>query len=174
MIRIADIERESIVDGEGIRYVIFTQGCSHNCLGCHNPESHDFNGGKLVSEDEILDDINNSPLIDGITLSGGDPFFQAKALIPIVKACKEKKLTIWAYTGFTFEEFQKFMKKEKCDRRINSDMIKLLRLTDVLVDGPFILAERTLSESFKGSKNQRILDVKKSIKNKKPIIYEVE
>ena len=174
MIRIADIERESIVDGEGVRYVIFTQGCNHNCLGCHNPSSHDFTGGKLISDEEILNDIDNSPLIDGITLSGGDPFFQAKELISLVKACKERELTIWAYTGFIFDEFQKFMKKEPCDKRINKDMIKLLRLTDVLVDGPFILSERTLSESFKGSKNQRILDVKKSIKNKKPIIYEVE
>ena len=174
MIRLADIERESIVDGEGLRYVIFTQGCNHNCLGCHNPTSHDFNGGKLVSEEEIFEDICNSPLIDGITLSGGDPFFQAKELISLVKQCKNQKLTVWAYTGFIFEEFLKFMKNEPCDKRINKDMIKLLRLTDVLVDGPFILSERTLSESFKGSKNQRILDVKKSIKKKKAILYEME
>lgn len=171
MLRIAGIEKESIVDGEGIRYVIFTQGCNHNCLGCHNPESHDFNGGTLVSDEHILNEIKENPLLDGITLSGGDPFFQAKELLNIVKTCKSNGLDIWAYTGFIFDEFLNFIDNKKCDKRIDDNMIKLLKHIDVLVDGPFILNQKTLEKGFKGSKNQRIIDVKESLKKNKVIEY---
>jgi len=164
MIKVADIEKESIVDGVGIRYTIFTQGCSHNCEGCHNPSTHDFNGGTPMSDVKLLADIKSDPLIDGITLSGGDPFFQAAELINLVKQCKRFGLTVWAYTGFIFEEFIKFMDNEKCDKRITQDMIDLLKLIDVLVDGPFILSMKTYECLYRGSYNQRIIDVPNSIK----------
>lgn len=164
MLRIAGIERESIVDGKGIRYVIFTQGCSHNCLGCHNPETHDFNGGKLVDITDILKEIKEDPLLDGITLSGGDPFFQASELITLCKECKKLNLDIWAYTGFTFENL--ISDKE------NNDRIQLLKNIDILVDGKFILENRTFELVYRGSTNQRLIDVQKSIRENKTIILE--
>lgn len=176
LIRIAGLAKESIVDGEGLRYTIFTQGCNHNCLGCHNPESHDFNGGKQVEIQEILNDILENPLLDGVTLSGGDPFFQAEKLIPLVKEVKVHKLDVWAYTGFTFEEFLKFINNKtriECDSRINLNMIELLKDIDVLVDGKFILKQRTLDANFKGSENQRIIDVAKSLKNNRVVEYKL-
>lgn len=173
MIRIASIEKESVIDGEGWRYVIFTQGCSHNCKGCHNPQTHDFNAGKLVSDTDILNEILKNNLLDGITLSGGDPFFQADKLLNLVKQCKENGLTVWAYTGFIYEDFMKFINKENTDKRITQSMIDLLKYIDVLVDGPFIESERTLESPFKGSSNQRIIDVKKTLKAKKIIEYKI-
>ena len=108
MIRVASIEKESTLDGEGWRYVIFTQGCSHNCKGCHNPQTHSFDGGELMDDSTLLSDILSNPLLDGITLSGGDPFFQAKQLIDLCKSIVDNGLNIWAYTGFIFDEFIKF------------------------------------------------------------------
>lgn len=173
MIRIAGLEKESIVDGEGIRYVIFTQGCNHNCLGCHNPESHDFNGGTLIDDTVILNDIKNNCLLDGITLSGGDPMFQAKDLINIVKQCKENKMSIWLYTGFTFEQFLKFKRhdKENVDTRITKDMIELLKYIDIVVDGPFVMELKTMEKPYVGSSNQRIIDVQKSLRTGKIVLY---
>lgn len=174
MIRIADIIKESTVDGEGWRYVIFTQGCSHNCKDCHNPQTHDFNGGKDIKVTFILEDILNNPLIDGITLSGGDPFFQASKLIELCKAIKNNNLTIWAYTGFIFDEFMKFKNNLDCDKRINKDMLELLNYIDVVVDGPYIQEQRTLQLKFRGSTNQRLIDVKNTFKNNKIIEYKLE
>lgn len=174
MIRIAGIEKNSIVDGEGLRYVIFTQGCNHNCLGCHNPKSHDFNGGALVDEELLLEEILNDPIIDGITLSGGDPFFQACNLINLIKICKENELTVWAYTGFYFSEFLKYINKEPCDKRITNDMIDMLKYIDVVVDGPFILNQRTIDKDFVGSSNQTLVDVKKTLENNKIVVYNIE
>ena len=174
MIRIASIEPESTIDGEGWRYVIFTQGCNHNCLGCHNPQTHDFNSGKLVSDSELISQIQENPLLDGITLSGGDPFFQAENLINLVKQCRCLGLTVWAYTGFIFEDFLNFKNKCKTDARVNKSMLNLLNYIDVVVDGRFILEQRTLDSKYIGSKNQRIIDVKKSLKNNKIILYNLE
>lgn len=173
MLRIAGIEKESIVDGEGLRYVIFTQGCSHNCHGCHNPETHDFNGGKIVNTQDLLNEILANPLLDGVTLSGGDPLFQAKQCIEIVKACKENNLTVWLYTGFEFEQFIRFLNNEKCDERINKYMISLLRKVDVVVDGPFIESKKTLDSLFRGSSNQRLIDSKKSLRSRKIVEYKI-
>lgn len=164
MLRIAGIEKESITDGIGIRYTVFTQGCKHKCLGCHNPETHDINGGYDITIDEIIEDLKSNPLLDGITLSGGDPFFQAKECIELlVRIRKElKHLNVWAYSGFTFEQLLR-----------NKDMREMLDLVDVLVDGRFVLKRRTLESRFKGSENQRIIDVRKSLENNKVICIQL-
>ena len=171
MVKVASIEKESTVDGDGWRYVIFAQGCSHNCLGCHNPSTHDFNAGVDMDETEIIEQIFENPLIEGITLSGGDPFFQAKELTMICCAVKTAELTVWAYTGFTFEKFLDFINGKETDSRINKDMINLLNYIDVVVDGPFILSERTLDLRYRGSRNQRLINVKESLKQNKVVEY---
>lgn len=170
MLRIAGIEKDSIVDGIGLRYVIFLQGCNHRCKDCHNPESHDFEGGKLVDETTLLVEIKEQlEILDGITLSGGDPLFQAKELINFVKQCKKLNINIWLYTGFIFDEFIKFKNKLQCDERINQDMIDLLELIDVVVDGPFISEYKTLEKPFIGSSNQRIIQCNESLLQNKII-----
>lgn len=151
-IRIAGIEEESIVDGPGIRMVIFAQGCKHNCIGCHNPESHSFNGGELMDVEEIINRIKENPLLDGITLSGGEPFEQAEECGVLAKKVKELGLNVITYTGYTFEEV---LTKEK--------FTKLLIQTDTLIDGKFDIEQKSLMLKFRGSKNQRVIDVKKFI-----------
>jgi len=170
MLRLAYIEPESTVDGEGLRYVMFMQGCNHNCIGCHNPQSHDFNGGTLISELDILSEIRNNPILDGITLSGGDPFFQSKELIPLIKEVKHLGLDIWAYTGFTFEQLTGLVH----DKRVTADMLELLNLVDVLVDGRFELEKRSLTVPFRGSTNQRLIDVQETLKTNTIIEYKLE
>lgn len=157
-IRLADdkLLTDSIVDGEGLRAVIWTQGCSHNCKGCHNPETHSFEKGVLKDVEEIKEKIKELKLQDGITLSGGDPFFQTEACIEIAKYAKSLGLNIWAYTGFLFENLIK-MEKTK----------ELLKYVDVLVDGKFELENKSLNVKFRGSTNQRIINVPKSLKNGK-------
>lgn len=151
-IRISGINRESIVDGEGIRYVIFTQGCPHHCPGCHNPQTHSFDGGKIVSVDTILDDISKSKAwLDGITLSGGEPFCQTDQCSMIAEKAYEMGLTVWCYTGYLFED-------------LYGQENKLLKHVDILVDGPFVMEERSLELVFKGSRNQRVIDVPASLK----------
>lgn len=149
-IRIAGIEDESIVDGPGIRMVIFTQGCNHNCEGCHNPESHSFHGGKLIDIEEILNMIKENPLLDGITLSGGEPFEQALECSILAKKVKELGLNVITYTGYTFEEILG-----------NENFKELLLQTDTLIDGKFDIKQKSLMLKFRGSKNQRIIDVKR-------------
>lgn len=153
-IRIAGIANDSIVDGPGLRLTVFTQGCPHHCPGCHNPQSHDYNGGTLVDTRSILQDVRDNVLLDGITLSGGEPFVQPEACIVLAKGAHEIGLNVWCYSGYTFEQLLKG----------TSAQMELLKSIDVLVDGPFILNERTLEARFKGSANQRILDVPASLK----------
>lgn len=157
-IRLADdnILTDSIVDGEGLRAVIWTQGCSHNCKGCHNPETHDFTKGILKDIEEVKEEIKNLKLQDGITLSGGDPFFQAKACTEIAKFAKKQGLNVWSYTGFLFEDLLK-----------SEDAKNLLNYIDVLVDGKFELENKSLNIKFRGSTNQRIINVPKSLKDGK-------
>lgn len=155
LIRLADsnLLTDSIVDGEGLRAVIWTQGCSHNCPGCHNQHTHSFDGGVVVLVDDVKAKIKDLSLQDGITLSGGDPFFQVDAVLEIAKFAKECKLNVWAYTGFLFEDL------------INNPKTKeLLNYIDVLVDGKFVLEKKSLCLKFRGSSNQRIINVKKSLK----------
>ena len=161
MIRVAGVEEESIVDGEGIRYVVFCQGCKHHCEGCHNPDLWNFYDGEWVDPETIYERMQQNELLSGLTLSGGDPIEQAYRLIPLAKKVKQK-YTVWLYTGYLFEDLLK-----------NKDARELLNYVDVVVDGPFILKERDLTLRFKGSKNQRIIDVKKSLSEGKTIIYEL-
>lgn len=160
-IRLArSLQSDSIVDGDGIRTVIWTQGCSHNCKGCHNPQTHSFTEGFLVDVEDIKKEISNLKLQDGITFSGGDPMFQVDACLEIAKFCQSNGLNVWMYTGFTFEQLIASNKQN-----IN----ELLKYVDVLIDGRFILEQKSLNLMFRGSKNQRIIDVKKSLKQKKII-----
>lgn len=167
MIRISGIIRESITDGEGLRLVVFAQGCAHRCLGCHNPETHSFDGGYDIKDEEIIDMILKNPLLDGVTFSGGDPFYQAEAFHQLAIKIREKvaphfpHFTIMAYTGFTFE---KLMENQAI-------YLPLLREIDVLIDGPFVQSERTLTLNFAGSFNQRILNMKETLKTQKPVYY---
>lgn len=158
--RIAGFVEESIVDGPGFRIVIFFQGCAHHCFGCHNPETWDFEGGKEVSFDLIKKIIDDNPYADGITLSGGDPLYQIDASTEIAEYAKSKGLDVILYTGFLFEEV---LEMTKANQRLKD----LLNNVDTLIDGPFILEQRHLSLKFRGSSNQRIIDVKKSLMQNK-------
>lgn len=163
-IRLAsNITFDSIVDGPGLRCVIWTQGCYHNCEGCHNPQTHDVNGGIEVDVNEIIEKIKNSHLQSGLTLSGGEPFLQAEVLLPVVLAAKKKNMNIWAFSGFTFEQLLKDETKKN-----------LLKEIDVLVDGKFILAQKDYRLYFKGSHNQRIIDVKASLKENQVVLHEID
>jgi anaerobic ribonucleoside-triphosphate reductase activating protein len=154
-LRIAGIINESIVDGPGIRLVVFTQGCKHHCPGCHNPHTHSFEGGTLIDIDDIIKQMKSNPLLDGITLSGGDPFEQAEALSELAQRVKSMGYNVMTYTGYTFEYILENKDKIKgWDRLINE--------TDILVDGRFEIAKKSMLLKFRGSENQRIIDVKKS------------
>jgi len=154
-IRVAGIVKESVVDGPGLRFVVFAQGCKHNCPDCHNPETHPFDGGKLMKINEIIEMIDN-PLLSGVTFSGGEPFEQAAAFAELAAEVKKLGLNVLTYTGYTFEQII-FLSKE------NKAWMDLLRLTDILIDGPFIISKKDLSLKFRGSSNQRIIDVQKSL-----------
>lgn len=156
-LRINGIIEESIVDGEGIRFVVFTQGCKHNCPGCHNPSTHPVDGGERVDIESILKQALENPLLDGVTFSGGEPFLQAGPLSELAKGIKKAGLNITAYTGYTYERLLQIAKD-------NDDIASLLSLTDTLIDGPYVEELRDLSLAFRGSKNQRIIDL--SDKNK--------
>lgn len=165
-IRIASpLQCDSIVDGEGIRIVLWTQGCSHNCEGCHNPQTHSFNEGTLVEVEDIINQIKEFEFQDGITFSGGDPFFQPEACSIIAKYAKENNLNVWCYTGFLFEELVNLSAK-------NIHIKEFLDTIDILIDGPFKIEERDFNVKFRGSRNQRIIDVPSSLKENKTILYE--
>lgn len=154
------IQKDSIVDGEGIRSVIWTQGCIHNCPSCHNPETHSFKAGYLIELEELKEQINKLEGQDGITFSGGDPMEQPEQCAELAKYCRGKKLNVWCYTGYTFEEL---IEKSKVFPYIKT----FLENIDVLIDGKFILEQKSYDAIFRGSKNQRLIDVPKSLKDKK-------
>ena len=156
--RIAGLIQDSIVDGPGFRFVVFVQGCERRCEGCHNPATWDYGGGGEMTGDEIVAEMLSNPLTDGLTLSGGEPFMQAEECVLIAKAAREKGLNVWVYSGYTYEELT---------FRANTEPMygDLLELADVLVDGEFILAERTLSLKWRGSRNQRVIDIPKSLES---------
>lgn len=154
-IRLAGIEMDSIVDGPGLRMTFFVQGCPHHCLGCHNPDTHTFDGGKVEPIHPLIERISQCAYdhsIDGITLSGGEPFEQAGACVQLAKAAHENGLNVWCYTGYLYE---KLLHMRNC--------VELLKEVDVLVDGPFEMGKRSLATPFKGSLNQRIIDVQPSL-----------
>ena len=153
LIRIAGLVPESFVDGDGIRFAIFMQGCLRNCEGCHNPETHSLDGGRLIDTQEIIAAIKKNPLLDGITLTGGEPLLQVSAANELACAAKNFGLSVWCYTGFTFEN-------------LPNEATPLMENIDVLIDGPFIESQRDLELQFRGSRNQRLIDVKKSREQK--------
>lgn len=159
-IRIANVIEESFVDGEGIRFTIFVQGCPHHCKGCHNPGTHDFNGGRIVDTEELILKFSRAKLINGITLTGGEPVCQISAVTELAKAAKETDLNVWCYTGYTYEELLNYNENKN-----------FLNYVDVLVDGPFIESQRDLTMPFCGSKNQRLIDIPKTLKQEKIVTW---
>lgn len=162
-ISLSGVTGDSIVDGPGLRLTIFTQGCLHHCPGCHNPQTHDPEGGSWADTEDILAAAAENPLLDGITLSGGDPFLQPVPCLALAEGAHKIGLNVWTYTGYTWEALWEENAPEK---------IALLKETDVLVDGPFLLAERSLELQFCGSRNQRLIDVKKSLAAGEVVLWE--
>lgn len=150
-LRLAGTEPESIVDGRGFRYTVFVQGCPHNCPGCQNPQTHDFHGGYPMPVEKLLGEIKQNPLLRGVTFSGGEPFSQAEGLAKLAERIKaETKLDITAYSGWTYEQLLQSGKPE---------VLHLLNLVDYLIDGPYMEALRDLTLQFRGSRNQRVIDL---------------
>ena len=158
----ADLQTDSIVDGIGIRTVIWTQGCSHNCPMCHNPGTHDFDGGELVEIEDVIEALEDLTGQDGVTFSGGDPMFQPKQCALLAKKIHELGMNVWAYTGFTYEQLI---------NHGNPDILEFLSEIDVLIDGKFEESKKSLDLEFRGSSNQRIIDVPKSLENHKTILF---
>ena len=152
LLRIAGIMKESIVDGPGIRFAIFCQGCPHDCEGCHNPSTHSFQDGEIVKISNILKYIDENPLIQGVTFSGGEPLCQVKPFLSLAKEVKNRNLHLLIYTGYTIEELEIRMKKEH-------ELEELLRTADHLIEGRFVQKLRNLSLLYRGSSNQRIIDL---------------
>ena len=164
-IRLAgEITTDSVVDGEGIRSVIWCQGCIHNCPGCHNPETHSFEKGFLRDVNDVCNEIASLEFQDGVTLSGGDPFCQIDACLEIAKFCQNIGLNVWCYTGYKIEDLLKRSKKEK-------KLKEFLKNIDVLVDSPFIMKLKSYDVPFRGSSNQRLINSKKSIDNDEIYLY---
>lgn len=161
-IRIASLIDDSIVDGPGIRFTVFTQGCPHHCEGCHNPQTHDPNGGHLETIENIISKIKKNPLLCGVTISGGEPFYQKESLLTLVKEIKKLNFDIIVYTGYVCETLLAMN-----DATIN----EILDNIDYLIDGPFILKQRDLTLYFKGSQNQRFIDIKKSKEENKVVLF---
>ncbi|MDR0859352.1 MAG: anaerobic ribonucleoside-triphosphate reductase activating protein [Oscillospiraceae bacterium] len=145
--RIANTIDDSIVDGEGMRFVVFTQGCPHRCPGCHNPETHDVSGGTEITADELFARIERNPLCSGLTLSGGEPFLHAAECAELAAKVQASGRDVWCYTGYTLEELR---------AAHNADWEKLLAYTDVLIDGRFIEELKSFSHKWRGSSNQKI------------------
>lgn len=162
-LRIAGLVNDSIVDGPGFRFTVFTQGCPHNCPGCHNPQTHDFSGGREADTAEIVAAMQKNPLLDGLTLSGGEPFCQPEACAEIARAAKRAGLSVWCYSGDCFETLYTGTPAQR----------ELLKALDVLVDGPFRIEERTLELRFRGSSNQRLIDVPASLEQGRAVAFEL-
>ena len=159
MLNLAGIVGDSIVDGPGIRTTVFSQGCPHHCPGCHNPETWAFGCGTDMDEEAIVDIVRSNPLCRGVTFSGGEPFAQPAGFAKLARLLKAAGKEVASYSGYTFEELLSGTDDQK----------ELLRVIDVLIDGPFLMAERTLELPFRGSRNQRILDVPKSLAANAPV-----
>ena len=160
--RIAGLVQDSIVDGPGFRFAVFTQGCERYCEGCHNPATWDLSGGNVMATGEIIREMLSNPLTDGLTLTGGEPFLQAEECVEIAAAARENGLNVWVYSGFTLEEL---LNEESSRPAVR----KLLELASVLVDGCFILEQRTLSLKWRGSRNQRVIDLPRSLEARQAV-----
>ena len=160
--KIYGLVQDSIVDGPGFRFVCFTQGCPHHCPGCHNPDSHDPAAGTDMTSYEVIGQMLSNPLTDGLTLSGGEPFLQAEDCLTIARAAHEKGLNVWSYSGWTFEHLL----------HSGTDAQKaLLRELDVLVDGPYVQEQRSLTLNWRGSRNQRVIDVQATLSAGEIVLY---
>ena len=153
MLDLSGIVSDSIVDGPGIRTTIFSQGCPHHCPGCHNPETWEFGCGTPMEEERLVESVKANPLCRGVTFSGGEPFAQAEGFAKLAELLKSEGYEVASYSGYTFETLLRGTPAQR----------KLLETIDILIDGPFLLAEKSLEVPFRGSKNQRILDVPKSL-----------
>lgn len=161
---IAGFYSDSISNGEGWRAVLFVSGCPHQCHGCQNPQSWDPKYGEPYVEDDIYNQIIENPFLDGLTLSGGEPFLYCKELLSLVKRVKEKGLNIWSYTGFTFEELLRWAER-------NADVRAFLQEIDILVDGRFLIEKKEPKKRFRGSSNQRIINVQASLEKQEVVLY---
>ena len=155
-LRVAGIVNDSITDGPGIRLALFVQGCPHRCAECHNPQTHDFAAGTVMEITEIAEKIRQNPMLTGVTYSGGEPFCQAQALANLSDLIAPLKLDLAAYSGYTFEELLELSRKDE-------GIAALLRRIRTLVDGPYVRELRDYRQKFKGSSNQRVIDVQKSL-----------
>lgn len=162
--QLASIVEDSIVDGPGIRVTVFCQGCPHRCEGCHNPQSHPFEGGTPKTAQEVFAVIKGSPLARGVTFSGGEPFAQAQAFAALAALLKADGYEVASYSGYTFEELLAGTPAQQA----------LLQQLDILVDGPFVMAQRNLDLRFRGSENQRIIDVPRSLAQKSAVLCTAE
>lgn len=161
-IRVAGMVNDSVVDGVGLRFCLFVQGCPLSCAGCHNSATQSFAGGTLMTAEEIFARIENNPLLDGVTFSGGEPMCQAEQLLPLAKKIKQKGLHLAVYTGFLFERL--------FEKNAPPFVLELLSYVDVLIDGPFVLSQKSCDLKFKGSSNQRVIDIPKSLASKKAVL----
>ena len=159
MLELSGIVSDSIVDGPGIRTTIFSQGCPHHCPGCHNPETWEFGCGTLIPVEAVVDIVKSNPLCRGVTFSGGEPFAQAAEFAELAALLKESGYEVASYSGYTFEALLKGTEDQKL----------LLGTIDILIDGPFIQSQKSLEIAFRGSRNQRILDVRKSLAEGKAV-----
>ena len=159
--RYAGINYNDFSAAPGVSVTFFTQGCPHHCKGCHNEQAQPLNGGMDVSLRVLYEEFCSNPLVTGVTFSGGEPFIQSKSLAVLENEIKKKNYSIWAYSGFTFD-------------KLESDPIRrqLLELVDVVVDGPFVMAKKSLELDFRGSSNQRIINVQESLKQHKVVLME--
>lgn len=156
------LQLDSIVDGDGIRMVLWMQGCIHNCRGCHNKGTHSLTGGFYKEISDLKEEIQNVKNHDGITLTGGDPFLQLEQSIEIASFAKSLGLNVWCYTGFTYEQLINISKS-------NNLILELLENLDVVIDGKFILEEKSSDLLFRGSRNQRIINVKDSLRKNRVV-----
>ena len=158
-IRLAGIAQNSLVNGHGLRKVFFSQGCNHHCKNCFNPSTWSFDGGKMINMDSLVQQVLDEPFLDGVTFSGGDPFQQPDKFAYLAKKLKEKDINIWIYTGYTFEELLELAKT-------NESIDEMIHNCDVIVDGPFVQDLYDPKLLFRGSSNQRIIDVKKTLETR--------
>lgn len=153
---------DSIVDGPGLRLTVFTQGCPHRCPGCHNPDTHDPAGGREAELAELIALLDANPLLQGLTLSGGDPFLQAAQCTALARAARDRGLDVWTYTGWTYEQLL---------AEGDPDRLALLAATDVLVDGPFAVARKSYAALFRGSDNQRLIDLRRTEREGRVVLW---
>lgn len=159
MLNLAGIAGDSIVDGPGIRTTFFAQGCPHHCPGCHNPETWPFAGGTPMAEEDLVEIVRQNPLCRGVTFSGGEPFAQAAGFARLARLLRREGYEVAAYTGYTLEELLAGTPEQR----------ELLAELDVLIDGPFLLSQRSLELNFRGSRNQRVLNVPESLRQGKAV-----